>query len=124
MKKLRRAIVEYDHRTFRIDIDPRPFDPDHKNLLPSVLAHETMHAVQYVDRKIPHGERSCDLFMLARLPANLYPKSRDFYVKVPQKVMYSPEVIMETARKAIELRQRGMRNYITWFEAELKTLAN
>ena len=57
MKKLRRAIAEYDHRALRIDIDPRPFNPDHQNLLPSVLAHETMHAVQHFDRTIPYGER-------------------------------------------------------------------
>jgi len=124
MKRLRRAIAEYDHRTLRIDIDPRPFNPDHQNLLPSVLAHETMHAVQHFDRTVPYGERSCDIFMLARLPSNMYPKNRDFYVKVPQRVMSSPERIRETAKKALELRAKGMRNYIVWFETELKTIAS
>src|ERR1039458_4386353 len=119
MKKLRKAIAEYDHRTLRIDIDPRPFNPDHQNLLPSVLAHETMHAVQHFDRTIPYGERSCDIFMLARLPTTLYPKNRDFYVKISQRVVSSPERIRETARKALELRAKGMRNYIVWFETEL-----
>jgi len=124
MKRLRRAIAEYDHRSLRIDIDPRPFNPDHQNLLPSVLAHETMHAVQHFDRTVPYGERSCDIFMLARLPSNMYPKNRDFYVKVPQRVMSSPERIRETAKKALELRAKGMRNYIVWFETELKTIAS
>ncbi len=87
-------------------------------------AHETMHAVQHFDRTVPYGERSCDIFMLARLPTNLYPKNRDFYVKVPQRVMSSPERIAKTAKKALELRQRGMRNYIVWFETELKTIAS
>jgi len=124
MKRLRRAIAEYDHRSLRIDIDPRPFNPDHQNLLPSVLAHETMHAVQHFDRTVPYGERSCDIFMLARLQSNMYPKNRDFYVKVPQRVMSSPERIAETAKKALELRAKGMRNYIVWFETELETIAS
>ena len=62
--------------------------------------------------------------MLARLPTNLYPKNRDFYVKIPLRVMSSPERISETARKALELREKGMRNYIVWFETELRTIAN
>jgi len=124
MKKMRSAIAEYDHRARRINIDPRPFEPDHDNLLPSVLAHETMHAVQHIDRTIPYGERSCDIFMLAWLPTNLYPKNRDFYVKIPKRAISSPERILETARKALELREGGMRNYIVWFETELKSFVN
>jgi hypothetical protein len=123
MKRLRRAIAEYDSRTLRIDVDPRQFEPDPYNILPSVLAHETMHAVQHFDRTVPYGERSCDVFMLARLPSELYPKNRDFYVKVPTAVM-SPEKIAQTARKALELREKGKRNYIVWFETELRALAN
>src|SRR2546425_110491 len=59
VKKLRGSVAEYDHRSLRIDIDPRHFERDTNNLLPSVLAHETMHAVQHIDRSIPFGERSC-----------------------------------------------------------------
>ncbi len=121
IKKLKRAVAEYDHRSFRIYIDPRPFDPDQNTLLPSVLAHETTHALKYLDRRVPHGERSCDIYMLARLPINLYPKERDFYVKVPQNVLYtSPDKIIETAKRAIKLRGAGLRNYIVWFENELQ----
>lgn len=120
IKRLKAAIASYDHRVRRIDIDPKPFTPDTNYLLPSVLAHETMHAFQYIGRKIPHGERSCDIYMLARLPTKFYPREREFYVKVPQKILSSsPERIMETAKKAIELRNSGTRNYIVWFEQEL-----
>jgi hypothetical protein len=83
-----------------------------------------MHAVQYIDRKVPYGERSCDVFMLARLPSSLYPRNRDFYVKIPKRIIPFPERIAQTARKALELRETGMRNYIVWFETELKTLAS
>ncbi|MGI0091625.1 MAG: hypothetical protein ACREBS_07950 [Nitrososphaerales archaeon] len=121
MKRLRRAIAEYDYRALRIDIDPSRFEPDKDNLLPSVLAHETMHAVQHLERSVPFGERSCDVFMLARLPPELYPKTRDFYVKVPQRILsYHPELIKEIAREALKKRERGIRNYIVWFESELK----
>lgn len=121
MKKLRRAVAEYDHRSLRINIDPRSFDPDENQLLPSVVAHETTHALQHLDRSVPYGERSCDVYMLARLPVNLYPSKRDFYVNVPQKVLSSsPDKIIQTAKRAIELRESGLRNYIVWFESELR----
>ena len=124
MKSMRRAIAEYDYRTRRISIDPGPFEPDRDNILPSVLAHETMHAVQHIVRTVPYGERSCDIFMLARLPTNLYPKNREFYLKIPKRLISSPERILQTAKKALALRESGMRNYVVWFEGELKKFAN
>ena len=121
IKKLKTAIASYDHRVTRIDIDPRPFSPDKSYLLPSVLAHETMHALQYFDRRIPHGERSCDIYMLARLATRFYPREREFYVNVPRRVLSDhPERVKQTAQKAIQLRNNGMRNYIVWFENELR----
>jgi len=124
MKRLRRALAEYDHRSGRIDIDPSNFEPDVNNLLPSVLAHETMHALQYFDRTIPFGERSCDLYTLARLPDGMFPKTRDFYVKVPQKILsFRPDMIRMTARAALERRSSGLRNYIVWFENELRRIS-
>ena len=124
MKKLRGSVAEYDHRSLRIDIDPRHFEQDANNLLPSVLAHETMHAVQHIDRRVPYGERSCDVYTLARLPDEFFPRIKDFYVKVPQKVLSrQPGLIRETANKAIQLRAMGMRNYIVWFEKELEKIS-
>ena len=121
MKKLRRSLAEYDHRSLKINIDPRSFDPDEDLLLPSVVAHETTHALQHIDRSIPYGEKSCDVYMLSRLPVYLYPRRRDLYVKVPQKVLSSsPNKIIQTAKRAIELRQSGLRKYIVWFESELR----
>ena len=120
IKNLKSAIASYDQRAMRIDIDPRPFSPDTNYLLTSVLAHETMHALQYVKRTIPYGERSCDLYMLARLPTEFYPRKREFYVKVPQRILSrAPDRIKETAERAIQLRNSGTRNYIVWFENEL-----
>ena len=124
MKRLRSAIAQYDHRSQRIDIDPSNFEPDPNHLLPSVLAHETMHALQYFDRTIPFGERSCDIYTLARLPDEMFPRTRDFYVKVPQKVLCSrPDLIRTKAREALERRSSGVRNYIVWFENELRRIS-
>ena len=122
-KKLRGSLAEYDDRSRRIDIDPRPFQRDATNLLPSVLGHETMHAVQHIDRSVPYGERSCDIFTLARLPDNFFPTVRDFYVKVPQRVLSHPSLIRETAKKAIAMRAAGTRRYIIWFEKELRKIS-
>ncbi len=125
MKRLRRAVAEYDHRTLRIDIDPYHFEPDKKNRLPLVLAHETMHAVQYIDRKFPLGERACDLIMMARLPVEFYPRCMDFYLKIPESLLLlRSQDIKQSALKAINLREAGFRNYIVWFEDELRKISS
>jgi hypothetical protein len=124
MKRLRRALAEYDYRSLRIDIDPSKFEPDPYNLLPSVLSHETMHALQHIDRTIPYGERSCDLYTLARLPDEMFPRTRDFYVKVPQKILsLRPDLIRITAKEALDNRSKGVRNYIVWFENKLRRIS-
>ena len=80
-----------------------------------------MHAVQHIDRKFPYGARSCDLFTLARLPSVLYPVAKYFYVKVPENLLsLFPERIRQTAQRAIELREHGLRRYIKWFEDQLE----
>ncbi len=88
--------------------------------MPFVLAHETMHAVQWMTRSIPHGEKACDVFTLARLPVELFPRKKAFYVKVPKRVLSDPSRISESAKKAIYLRSNGLRRYIMLFEKELK----
>jgi hypothetical protein len=123
-KRLRGTIAQYDSRSNRIDIDPTSFEPDSNNLLPSVLARETMHALQNFDRSIPYGERSCDIYTLARLPDGMFPRTRDFYVKVPQKILSAnPAIIRTTAVQALERRSNGVRNYIIWFEDELRRVS-
>jgi hypothetical protein len=113
-------VASYEWHTRRIEMQFRFFEKDKGNTLPFVLAHETMHAVQWIRRAVPYGERSCDIFTLARLPLGLFPTKKAFYVKVPQSMLSNPERIRETAKEAITLRKSGLRFYIAWFENELR----
>lgn len=115
-------VASYEWHRGIIEVNFNFFENDRDNTLPFVLAHETTHAVQWKKRTIPLGERSCDIFTLARLPTNLYPKKKAFYVKIQKKVLLTdPERIQKTAKRAIELREMGMRKYIFWFENEIKS---
>lgn len=120
-KKSSWHVASYEWRIGRIEMNFEYFERDRDNTLPFVIAHETMHAVQYVTRSVPQGERACDIFTLARLPETLLPRKKAFYVKVPKRVLLSnPSRIRETAQNALAMRSRGLRRYIVWFETELK----
>ncbi len=112
-------VASYEWRSGKIEMQFRFFERDMSNTLPFVLAHETMHAVQWMRRTVPHGEKSCDVFTLARLPIELFPREKAFYVKIPKRLLSDPAKIRNAARRAISLRQEGLRRYITWFENEL-----
>jgi len=89
------------------------------------LAHEFIHLLQG-KHGIPTGERSCDIYALARhWTLN---DSPPYYVKLPAEFRTSsgnirPEyakLIWTTARRAVEMRQAGTRNYISYFEKTLE----
>lgn len=93
------------------------------------ISHEFVHLLQGKE-DIPGGERSCDLFSMARdwtlndtVPC---------YVRVPVAFQdmwgniqpRQAKLICDTARRAIELRCSGRRNYIVYFEKTLENLAH
>jgi hypothetical protein len=91
------------------------------------LAHEFVHLLQGKDA-VPKGEKSCDVFALARhWTLN---DSVPFYVRVPGEFRtpegkLEPEMsrlLFETARSALDKRKTGMRNYISYFEEMLESL--
>ena len=91
------------------------------------LAHEFVHLLQG-GGDIPKGEKSCDVFALARhWTLN---DSVPFYVRVPGEFQtpdgkLEPEISMllcETARRALAERKAGRRNYIAYFEETLESL--
>jgi len=98
------------------------FNPLHLSY--HTIAHEFIHVLQGSDG-IPTGERSCDVFAMARhwtlndaLPT---------YVRIP-KSFHDPagrmsethaRILFEVASGALERRRRGLRNYIAFFENEL-----
>ncbi|UCG51177.1 MAG: hypothetical protein JSW58_13400 [Candidatus Latescibacterota bacterium] len=91
------------------------------------LAHELVHLLQGTN-DIPTGERSCDIFALARhWTLN---DSPPYYVRLPAEFQTTggkirPEyakLIYSIARRAVEMRKRGSRRYISYFEKTLENL--
>ena len=89
-----------------------------------LLAHELMHGVQRIDDNVPAGEKSCDLFTLARdyRLANRSPT----YLEIPKEIEVDwlswVEVAHYVAKDAIDKRQNGTRKYIQWFENKMVDL--
>ena len=101
------------------------FNPSHLSY--HTIAHELVHLLQG-QQGIPTGERSCDVFALARhWTLNDTPP---YYVRVPIQLVgrdgkLRPEgarLIYDTARRALELRNSGTRRYISFFEKSLAEL--
>lgn len=89
------------------------------------IAHELVHLLQG-RHGIPAGERSCDLFALARHWTLI--DTAPYYVRVPGAVVDEhgmvrfPRLVHDTAVEAVEMRQSGTRNYIAYFERTLEEL--
>lgn len=88
-----------------------------------IIAHELTHMVQQYVKTIPHGERSCDLYTIARSPALM--DRPPYYLSIPRE-MYAAwdadtaRYCHDAARMAIKKRSEGTRQYIKWFEETLK----
>jgi hypothetical protein len=91
------------------------------------LAHEFIHLLQGRN-DIPKGEKSCDVFALARhWTLN---DSPPFYVRVPAEFQTtgaemepeSARIVCAVARRALDMRKEGVRNYIAYFEKTLESL--
>jgi hypothetical protein len=91
------------------------------------IAHELVHLLQGRGL-VPRGERSCDLYALARDVTLV--DALPYYVKVPT-VLGDKQGWLRTgaaaplhhlAREAIDRRGAGCRRYIRWFEDEARNL--
>jgi hypothetical protein len=93
------------------------------------VAHEFVHLLQREGSGIPQGERSCDVFALARhwTLNDVNPS----YVKLPAELLEvdgtlaptAAKVVYGVAAEAIEKRRQGLRNYIAYFESHLRTIS-
>jgi hypothetical protein len=102
------------------------FPPLDKKGIPSryVMGHELMHIVQSKDESLPRTERSCDIFTLARLPADLIDHP-PIYLRMPRaaKERWSDpsmrpalaEAAHLLAIEALLIREENPR-YISWWE--------
>jgi hypothetical protein len=103
-------------------------NPNHPSY--HTIAHEMVHLLQMRDHNIPQGERSCDVFSLARdwTLNDVNPS----YVKIPASLLtpdasLRPEgarLVHRVAADAIARRANGLRNYIAYFESRLRELVD
>lgn len=94
------------------------------------IAHEFIHLLQRRGLGIPQGERSCDVFSLARnWTLNDVAPS---YVRLPPALAVpdarlrdaDARMVYEVACDALRRREEGLRNYIAFFESRLKELTS
>ena len=115
-------------------IDKICFPPLRGKGLPSryVIGHELMHLVQSKDGSIPFTERSCDIFTLARLPAELIDHP-PLYLRMSRRareLWSDPAVrgrLAEAAHllaiEAIITRKENPR-YLSWWEKKFSERAD
>ena len=91
------------------------------------IAHEFTHLLQG-SHDIPTGERSCDLFALARhWTLN---DTAPYYLRLPVEFLSKDgkldpahaKLVCELARRALAMRRSGTRNYISFFEKSVAVL--
>ena len=92
------------------------------------ISHELIHLLQ-AQGLVPGGERSCDVYALARHPS--LNDARPNYLHLPD-VMFDEKhrvrrgwarILYESAARALGERSTGRRTYIRWFEDQVKRLA-
>ena len=96
-----------------------------RNVSNYVLGHELTHLLQEMG-EVPKGERSCDIFALARRVE--FCDEAPNYLKIPRGLQDGNgfikkefrDLVHDTARTAINMRKSGNRRYISWFERTLK----
>ena len=113
------GITDHGPPVPRVRLRPaRPTNPT----LTSTIAHEFTHLLQIPLRLVPQGERSCDLYALARAGERFL--SPPGYMRVPRIARDAwtewSDVAADLAKQALERRTAGERRYIAWWEAEMR----
>jgi hypothetical protein len=87
------------------------------------FGHELTHFIQRLGI-IPHGEKPCDIWTLARDP--IFLDRPPFYLRIPARISDNWSIYAAKVRalciEAIEQRANGRRQYIVWLENEIKGL--
>ncbi|HKA24336.1 MAG TPA: hypothetical protein VKF80_05105 [Candidatus Eisenbacteria bacterium] len=135
---VRRFFPELDGTTIRVGLAKKPgvlgwgsLDPDHPGIWVRprrcdrfTIAHELTHLLQ-ARELVPGGERSCDLFALARSP--LLIDSAPQYLRMPPCVRVATKlepawahILHRMAKSALEARVLGRRDYLRGFERAIE----
>lgn len=86
------------------------------------IAHEMTHLLQ-ARGLVPRGERQCDLWALSR--SSLLVDHAPSYLKLPRRLRrpsltpHEAQALTQCARRALEAREAGDRNYLKRFEREI-----
>lgn len=86
-----------------------------------ILAHELTHAYCSKIGKIPQGEKATDVFMLSRIPLK-YLLRPNYLETAKEPYEIYPERIQQLAKEAIDKREKGLCQYIRWFEDEVNKI--
>ncbi|MDE1835590.1 MAG: hypothetical protein KGJ23_03125 [Euryarchaeota archaeon] len=118
----------YRGLTFALERPPRVAVRPHSRTpiaLRATLAHEFVHLLQPPHGDIPGGERSCDLYAMARVGSR-YPHP-PAYLRLPRGLarawaQWAP-LAQTLARESLERREAGERRYIVDWERRLRDAA-
>lgn len=113
------GLADGDRRVPRIRLRPaRPTNPT----LTYTIPHELTHLLQRPLGTVPQGERSCDLFAMARAGDRF--GVAPGYLRVPRSARLAwagwASTAADLAREAVRRRSRGERTYIAWWEAAFR----
>lgn len=99
------------------------FNPKYSFVYYNTLGHELTHIAQRVGVGIPHGEKSCDVWTLAR--NDLFLDGPPGYLEIPRSILAEWKTMGSQVRKlciqAIQIRETE-RRYIKWLEAQIAIL--
>jgi hypothetical protein len=99
----------------KINLNPR-------NLSYNTIGHELMHLVQGVG-DIPQGEKSCDVFTIAR--GSLFLDRPPTYIRIPKRIKDNWEKyrgeIHRLCVESLELRKKR-KKYMVWLERQIKKI--
>lgn len=86
------------------------------------IAHELTHLVQGNGSEIPHGEVSCDIWTVHRLPAALLDQ-RPYYLMKNLRCDWKKnrDAVKELCGQAIKVR-KTRRTYIVWLRTQIREL--
>ncbi len=115
------GLTDHDREPPRIRLRPaRPTNPS----LTYTIPHELTHLLQRPAGRAPMGEKSCDLYAMARAGHRFL--AAPAYLRIPRSASQDwgrwRSSATALARDALRQREEGRRTYIAWWESSFRGL--